>query len=184
MCDFSTPFCGSHRPCLRPILGSSLADPAAVTDGMQSKSHVFSEEPYHIHEILDWEILLTRCNLFFRGPPSGMFFFVLASAGGTIKLGHNFNQIHHKQQRPQNMCQAAITVAMRFSWSLNRSWRDETKWASCLGQKSLAAWPWFTSFFMADHGCSATHILIHPQKISQIPWIHSGSFPIVELLQE
>ena len=73
ICDFSTTFCGSHRPCLRPILGSSLADPAAVTDGMQSKSHVFSEEPYHIHDILDWEILLTRCNLFLEARQAACF---------------------------------------------------------------------------------------------------------------
>ena len=48
-----------------------------------------------------------------------------------------------------HVCRAAMTAAMRFSWSLNRSWRDETKWASCLSHhQSLAARPCFTSFYI------------------------------------
>ena len=113
--DFSTPFCGSHRPCLRPILGSSLADPAAVTDGCNG-NHMFFQR----NHIISMRFWIVRFYL-----PGAIFFLAARQAAcffcaGICRWDHQVGaqlQPNPPQtaETSEHVCQAAITAAMRFS---------------------------------------------------------------------
>lgn len=182
----TSPHLSADPICLRPILGSSLADPAAVTDGMQWKSHFFQR-----NRIISMRFWIARFYLpgdqvqsFFRGPPSGMFFLcwhlqVGPSSWSTTSTKSTTNSRDLRTCVPSsdNGGNAFLLIFKQILERWNQMSflpRPEITCSMAMVYIIFHGWSWL---FRHPHPHTSSKNLSDPLDPQRI-------FPIVELLQE